>query len=52
MADNKVKFGLEKVHVAFFDEELGAFEKPQHIQECLAKKFIWRNLLMLQVPHK
>lgn len=31
MADNKVKFGLEKVHVAFFDEELGTFEKPQHI---------------------
>ena len=31
MADNKVKFGLEKVHVAFFDEELGTFEEPQHI---------------------
>ena len=31
MADNKVKFGLEKVHVAFFDEELGTFEEPRHI---------------------
>lgn len=31
MAKNKVLFGLENVHVAFYDEELGEFETPTHI---------------------
>lgn len=32
MAENKVKFGLEKVHVAFYDEELKTFEDPKPIK--------------------
>lgn len=31
MAKNKVLFGLENVHVAFYDETTKEFEKPTHI---------------------